>query len=335
MPRPVVVITDTEELDPEPGVALLAEAGFDVRVVGSRDPETIAGAARDADALIVGYARIDAALLDRMPRLRILATMSAGYDMIDTVEAARRGLWVANLPGSATEEVAVHALASALALTRRLPQADAVVRAGGWNTDFTEVPRRASEMTLGLLGFGRIARALARLAAPVFGRVVAHDPHSTDWPAGVERVDLDTLVASADVLSLHTASTPRTRGMVDAALLARTRPGAVLVNVSRGDLVDPAALLAALDSGRLAGAALDVFPVEPPAADDPLRSHPRLLLSPHSAFLSDASLRAYATEPARNVIAWWTTGRPHTPVVVPEPVPASVASPRHTQGASA
>ncbi|MPY35295.1 C-terminal binding protein [Streptomyces adustus] len=335
MPRPVVVITDTEELDPEPGVALLTEAGFDVKVVGSRDPEAIAGAARDADALIVGYARIDAALLDRMPRLRILATMSAGYDMIDTVEAARRGLWVTNLPGSATEEVAVHALASALALTRRLPQADAVVRAGGWNTDFTEVPRRASEMTLGLFGFGRIARALARLAAPVFGRVVAHDPHTADWPTGVERVDLDTLVASADVLSLHTASTSQTRGIVDAALLARTRPGAVLVNVSRGDLVDPAALLAALDSGRLAGAALDVFPVEPPAADDPLRSHPRLLLSPHSAFLSDASLRAYATEPARNVIAWWTTGLPHTPVVVPETVPASAASPRHTQGASA
>ncbi|MFE2303700.1 C-terminal binding protein [Streptomyces sp. NPDC059445] len=340
MSRPVAVITETEELDPGPALELLSEAGFDARFVGSRAPEAIAAAAHDADALIVGYASVDAALLDRLPRLRMLATMSAGHDMIDTVEAARRGLWVANLPDAATEDVAVHALAQALALVRRLPQADAVVRGGGWNADFTEVPRRASELTLGLVGFGRIARTLARIAAPLFGRVVAHDPHATEWPEGVERADLDTLVSEADVLSLHTPSTPRTRGMVDGPLLARMRPGGFLVNVSRGDLIDAGAVLAALDSGRLAGAALDVFPCEPPAAEDPLRRHPRLLLSPHSAFRTDASLRAYVTGPAHNVIAWWTTGRPHTPVVVPAtataPDPAATA-PRtaSTQGAPA
>ncbi|WP_306320236.1 MULTISPECIES: C-terminal binding protein [unclassified Streptomyces] len=318
MPRPVAVITDTEELDPVPGVQLLTDAGWDVRVVGSRDPEAITAAAHDADALVVGYARVDADLLDRLPKVRMIATMSAGYDMIDTAEAERRGLWVANLPGAATEDVAVHALAQSLALARRLPQADAVVRSGGWNTELGEVPRRASELTLGLVGMGRIARTLARLAAPLFGRVAAYDPRATDWPAGVERADdLDTLVARADILSLHVPSTPDTKGMVDAGLLARMRPGSLLVNVSRGDLVDAEALLAALDSGLLAGAALDVFPVEPPTPDDRLRTHPRLLLSPHSAFLSDASLRAYVTEPARNVLAWWTTGRPHTPVVDP------------------
>ncbi|WP_432176829.1 C-terminal binding protein [Streptomyces sp. Tue6028] len=339
MTRPVAVITDTGELDPEPGAGLLDEAGFEVRVVGSPDADAIAAAAHDADAVIVGYARIDGALLDRMPKVRILATMSAGHDMIDIVEASRRGVWVANLPHSATEDVAVHALAQALSLTRRLPQADQVVRAGGWSTDFGEVPRRAGEMTLGLLGMGRIARTLARLAAPVFGRVAAHDPHAADWPDAVERLDLDTLVENADVLSLHIPSTPRTRGMVNADLLARMPQGSVLVNVARGDLVDPEALLAALDTGHLAGAALDVFPVEPPNATDRLRTHPRLLLSPHSAFLTDASLRAYATEPARNVIAWWTTGRPHTPVTVPAGVaaPASDLTARtpRTQGAPA
>ncbi|MFG2944577.1 C-terminal binding protein [Streptomyces adustus] len=324
MSHPVVVITDTEELDPEPGIRLLSDAGFEVRVVGNRTPEAIAAAGHDADALIVGYARIDAALLARMPRVRMLATMSAGYDMIDTGEAARRGLWVANLPHAATEDVAVHALTQALSLTRRLPQADAVVRSGGWSQDFTDIPRRASDLTLGVLGLGRIARTLTRIAAPVFGRVIAHDPHATDWPDGVDRTGLDTLVASSDILSLHVPSTPQTRGIVNAELLARMRPGSLLVNVSRGDLVDADALLAALDDGRLGGAALDVFPVEPPAADDRLRSHPRLLLSPHSAFLSDASLRGYVTEPARNVIAWWTTGRPHTPVVVPSSATASM-----------
>ncbi|MFD6040206.1 C-terminal binding protein [Streptomyces koyangensis] len=336
MKRPVAVITDTEELDPGPGMRLLADAGFEVRVAGSRDPDAVAAAAHDAVALVVGYARVDGALLDRTPQVRMVATMSAGYDMIDTAEAARRGLWVANLPDSATEDVAVHALAQALALTRRLPQADALVRAGGWSADLAEVPRRASEMTLGLVGFGRIARALARFAAPLFGRVAAHDPQAADWPEGVESLGLDALVEAADVLSLHVPSLPGTRGMVDAALLGRMRPGSMVVNVARGDLVDPGALLAALDSGRLSGAALDVFPVEPPAADDPLRSHPRLLRSPHSAFLSDASLRAYATEPARNVIAWWTTGRPRTPVVTPRH-PASATVPRTDtiQGASA
>lgn len=326
MARPVAVITDTEELDPEPGVRLLTEAGFTVRVAGSRDPGVIAEAAHDADALIVGYAHADAALLDRLPRLRMIATMSAGFDMVDTAEAARRGLWVANLPHSATEDVAVHAFAQALALIRRLPQADAVVRGGGWSGDFTEVPRRASELTLGLYGFGRIARTLARVAAPVFGRVLAHDPNAGEAPEGVELTDPATLVAESDVLSLHTPSTPLTRGMVDADLLSRIRPGALLVNVSRGDLIDPEALLAALDGGHLAGAALDVFPAEPPAMGDRLRTHPRLLLSPHSAFLSDASLRAYVTEPARNVVAWWTTGRPNTPVVTPAPAATPAAT---------
>ncbi|MGW9135285.1 C-terminal binding protein [Streptomyces sp. NPDC055681] len=319
MSRPLVVFTDPEELDVGPGARLLADAGFDTRVVGSRDPDAIAAVARDAVALIVGYAPVDAGLLDRLPGVGMLATMSAGYDMIDTAQARRRGLWVSNLPHAATEDVAVHALAGALSLVRALPQADATVRGGGWNTEFAEVPRRAGELTLGLLGFGRIARALARIAAPVFGRVAAYDPHAdgAGWSDGVERLSLDELVAASDVLSLHTPLTPQTRGMVDAALLARMRPGAFLVNVARGELVDTAALLAALDSGRLGAAALDVFPVEPPPLDDPLRSHPRIQLSPHSAYLSDASQRAYVCAPAENVIAWHRTGRPLTPVVDP------------------
>ncbi|MET8327397.1 C-terminal binding protein [Streptomyces sp. NPDC005181] len=319
MSRPLVVFTDPEELDVGPGARLLADAGFDTRVVGSRDPDAIAAVARDAVALIVGYAPVEAALLDRLPGVRMLATMSAGYDMIDTAQARRRGLWVSKLPHAATEDVAVHALASALSLVRALPQADATVRGGGWNTEFAALPRRAGELTLGLLGFGRIARVLARIAAPVFGRVAAYDPHAdaAGWPDGVERLSLAELVAASDVLSLPTPLTPQTRGMVDAALLSRMRPGAFLVNVARGELVDTAALLAALDSGRLGAAALDVFPVEPPPLDDPLRSHPRIQLSPHSAYLSDASQRAYVCAPAENVIAWHRTGRPLTPVVDP------------------
>ncbi|MFH8573235.1 C-terminal binding protein [Streptomyces sp. NPDC017993] len=325
MSRPMVVFTDPEELDVGPGVRLLTEAGFATRVVGSRDPDAIAAAARDAVALIVGYAPVDAALLDRLPGVRMLATMSAGYDMIDTAHARRLGVWVSNLPQAATEDVAVHALASALGLVRALPQADATVRGGGWNAEFAELPRRAGELTLGLMGFGRIARALARIAGPVFGRVAAYDPHAAaaGWPSDVERMGRDELVATCDVLSLHTPLTEQTRGMVDTELLSRMRPGGYLVNIARGELVEAAALLTALDGGRLRAAALDVFPVEPPAPDDPLRTHPRILLSPHSAYLSDTSQRAYVCAPAENVIAWHRTGRPLTPVVQPTPEGAS------------
>ncbi|MFI2415731.1 C-terminal binding protein [Streptomyces sp. NPDC018947] len=329
MGQPVVVFTDTEDLDPEPAAQMLEDAGFEVRIGDSRAPDVIASLAADAVALIVGYARVDAALLDRLPGLRLIATMSAGYDMIDTAEAARRGLWVTNLPAVATEDVAVHALACALSLIRRLPQADAVVRAGGWNEDFAAggLPRRASELTLGLVGLGRIARHLATLAAPVFGRIAAYDPHAAqaDWPAGIERYDdLDALAVATDVLSLHVPLAPATRGIADARLLGRLRPGGLFVNVSRGELVDTAALLDALDSGRLAGAALDVLPVEPPPPGDPLSGHPAIRLSPHSAYLSDTSHRAYVCKPAENVIAWHRTGRPVTPVVDPTAPTTSV-----------
>jgi len=317
MERPVAVFTDLDDLDPAPGAALLTEAGFEVRIVNSTRPDAIAAAAPDAVALLVGYATVDAALLDRLPRLRILATLSAGYDMVDTEAALARGLWVCNLPDAATEDVAVHALASALSLIRHLPQADAVVRTGGWAGDFTALPRRASDLTLGLVGMGRIAARLAVLAAPVFGRIAAYDPYCREdrWPAGVDRMDLEELLPSSDVLSLHVPLTDATQGLIGRAELARMPTGSFLVNVSRGGLLDHAALLDALDSDRLAGAALDVLPVEPPAPGDPLRTHPRLQLSPHSAFLSDATRLAYVQRPAQNVISWYRTGRPLTPVI--------------------
>lgn len=323
MAPPAVVFTDVDELDPGPGRDRLEAAGFEVRIAGTRDARVIADVAHDAAALVVGYATVDGALLDRLPDLRIISTMSAGTDMVDLAAAERRGLWVTNLPDAATEDVAVHALAATLSLVRRLPDADAVVRSGGWGVEFAArgpAPRRASELTLGLVGFGRIARRLARLAAPVFGAVTAYDPHADDgaWPPEVVRAQCpEDLVARADVVSLHVPLTDRTRGLVDTALLAHARPGSYLVNVSRGELIETGALLEALDTGRLRGAALDVLPVEPPPADDPLRTHAALLLSPHSAYLTDASRRDYVCKPADNIIAWRDRGTPLTPVVTP------------------
>lgn len=316
MSRPVAVYTDADDVDLSPGSRMLEDAGFEVRMVGSRDPERIATLAADAVALLAGYATIDASLLSRLPAVRMIATQSAGYDMVDVRAAAQRGIWVANIPDGAVEEVAVHALAMALSLLRRLPMLDRQVRTGGWPTAVDERFIRPSTATFGVLGCGRIGQHAAAVAAPLFGTVIGHDPYVPDqqWPETVHRVGLPDLLRRSDVLSLHLPLTDDTVGILDAEALALMRPGAVLVNVSRGRLIDPSALRDALDSGRLAGAALDVLGPEPPSAGEPLLTHPRTLVTPHVAYLSEQSQHDYVTRQAANVIAWWRTGRPNTPV---------------------
>jgi len=315
---PLAVYADVVEFDPAPGVRLLEEAGFAVRVLSSGDPARIRDEAAGAAALLVSYARVDAELLAGLPDLGIVATQSVGFDMVDLDAARARGVWVSNVPGAATEEVAVHAFAMGLSLLRGLPFLDRAVRAGRWNS--AELPLwRPSAATLGILGLGRIGRRLGGIAGGVYGRVIGHDPllDPAAWPAGVERVSLDELLDASHVVSLHLPLTPATHHVVDAAALARMRPGALLVNVSRGALVDADALLAALDSGRLGGAALDVLVREPPAPDDPLPRHPRVLITPHAAYFSDQAAPAYVVEQARNVVAWRREGRPRDVVVDP------------------
>jgi phosphoglycerate dehydrogenase-like enzyme len=314
---PIAVYTDWDGLDVSPGARALEQAGWEVRRLGSVDPAAIAEAAADATALCLGCAELDGALLAKLPRLRIVATLSAGHDMVDVEAAAARGVWVANLPDAASEEVATHAFAMAVALVRHLPFLDRHVRAGGWDPPVADPPRLPGALSFGLLGLGRIGRRTAKLARGVFGAVVAHDPHlpAERWPEGAARVSAPDLTARADVLSLHLPLAPGTPPVADAELLGRMPTGAFLVNVSRGGLVDHRALASALDSGRLAGAALDVLDSEPPPADHPLRDHPRVLLTPHAAFLSERSLVAYPTRQAENVLAWQRTGRPLMPVV--------------------
>ncbi|MCP3425916.1 C-terminal binding protein [Rothia sp. AR01] len=253
MNRPLVVFTDQTDLDCRPGMDLLRDAGCDT-LLADLPTEPLAerplpAGAERAVALVVGYARIDDAVLDLMPRVRCIATMSAGTDMVDLAAARRRGVWVGNLVDAATEEVAVHALSLMLCLERRLVEGRETVAAGGWTEDLPVVPRGTAGLTLGLFGCGRIARRLGELARPLVARVVAHDPFVTTPPDGVELVDREALLAESDVLSLHLPLTPETAGTMDRAAFAALRPGAVLINPSRGELVDPDALREALDAG--------------------------------------------------------------------------------------
>ena len=210
----------------------------------------------------------------------------------------------------------MHASAMGLSLLRGIPFLDRAVRDGRWDP-LAEPLRRPSGATLGVLGLGRIGRRVAALGRPVYGRVIGHDPHIGEaaWPASVERVECDALLATAHVVSVHLPLTDETHHLVDATALGRMRPGAFLVNVSRGAVVDPAALLDALDAGRLGGAALDVLEAETLAPDDPLLHHPRTLVTPHAAYYSRDAARAYVIAQARNVVAWRREGRPLDVVV--------------------
>lgn len=313
MTKPVAVYTDVVDTDPAPGVELLERAGFAVRFARTPAPADIVAAAADADALLLGYAEVGPSLLDALPGVGMVATQSVGYDMVDLDACRERGVWVANVPGAATEEVASHALAMTLALLRGLPRLDRDVRAGMWDGTRHDL-RRLSETTVGVVGLGRIGRRYAGFVRPLAGRVVGHDPVAAEVD-GVESMELDALLACSDVVSLHLPLTDATRNLLDARRLGLMRAGAALVNVSRAGLVDHGALLRCLDEGRLSGAALDVLPQEPPGPDDPLVRHPRVLVTPHAAYLSAASTLDYVLEQARNVVEWHARGRPVSAVL--------------------
>ncbi|MEM7222447.1 MAG: C-terminal binding protein [Pseudomonadota bacterium] len=281
-------------------------------------PEEVIGHGAGHHALVAQCAPITREVFQSLPDLRIVSVPQIGIDTIDLTAAREHGVWVANVPAGNVTEVAAHALAMALALVRQLPAFDRDVRAGVWHYESAGPLRRPGNMTFALLGFGKIGQLVAARAAPFFGRVVAYDPYlpADAWPAGVERIDtIPALFAEADVLSLHLPLTDESQGLVSGELLGRMKPGSYLVNVARGPIVDTNAVIAALDSGQLGGAGLDVLPQEPPDPGDPILKHPKVILSPHSAFYSvesDAELRRTALE---NIVALVEKGRPHHVVV--------------------
>ena len=253
-----------------------------------------------------------------LPALRVVATPSTGFDHLDTAALAAAGVWATNVSGYCDDEVADHAIAMAIDLLRGVTLLDRSVRGGEWNYTVS-FPRRIAHATLGVVGFGRIGRVTAGRGLALGMRVVAHDafvPDDAIREAGVVPcASLHELMAAADVVTLHAALTETTRGLVDAAALARMQPGSFLVNCSRAGLVDAAALGAALRSGHLAGCALDVLPVEPPAAGEPALTWPRTIINPHAAWASAESVRLPYRYAAGNVAAVLRGGEPERDVI--------------------
>lgn len=320
--RPLAVYTDVDDTDPSIGIRLLEEHGFEVRVLGTRDPEAIIEGSRGAVALLPGYAPVTREVIEALPELRIVPLMSMGFDYVDLEAATERGVWVTNVPGAATEEVATHALAILLSTVRQLPFYTASANPLDWNDRALTAPPRLSETTLGVIGLGRIGRELVRLAAPLFGSVIGYDPMLPDTAEvraeldslGVRRASLDEVRASSHVLSLHLPLTPETERMVDTEFLSAMPRGSVLVNVSRGALIDNDALVAALDSGQLSGAALDVLDQEPPEPGHPLLGRDDVVLTPHIAYFSARTEVEYVRIQAQNAVSLLETGAPDSPV---------------------
>jgi phosphoglycerate dehydrogenase-like enzyme len=312
-----VLITDYDFPDVELEQALYRNAGVEVVTAQCRTEDEVIAASAGCQGLLVQYAPVTAKVFAARPEIRIVSRYGAGYDTVDTAAARNYGVWVANSPDYGVGEVATHALAMTLALLRNIAFYDRDVKRGVWHYTSAGTLRRASDMTLGILGLGRIGKRMAHIGLNCFKRVIACDPYliDGDFPAYVERVSKEELFEQADTISLHVPLNHETRGIVDSALLERMRPGSLLVNTSRGAVVNIEDLLEALDAGKLAGAGLDVLPVEPPDAAARIVQHPRVLLTPHAAFYSDVAADELRRKAAQNLIDWDRQGRPAYVVV--------------------
>jgi len=274
-------------------------------------PDEVVQRARNARIALINKTVLDADAIGALPDLRFIAVLATGYNVVDVVAARRRGIPVSNVPEYGTTAVAQHTLALLLELCHRVGDHARAVAAGEWaaSPDFSfwlAPPVELTGLTIGLVGFGRIGRRVAALAHACGMRVIAHTAHPHDAPsyAGFAWRSIAELFADADVVSLHCPLTADNARFVNAALLARMKPSAVLLNTARGGLIDEAALAAALAAGRLAGAAVDVLSSEPPRPDNPLLGTRNCILTPHMAWASRAARRELMAATVRNIEAF-------------------------------
>lgn len=306
-----VLITDYEgEADLERN--LFTIAGIETVVAQCRNAEEVAAATNAPTAIMTGRAPITSSIFKAFPELKVITSFGASVEHIDLAAAKKHRVWVANVPEYHTEEAATHTLGMALSLIRNLTFYDRAVRAGEWNVLDTPILKRPSLLTLGLIGIGRVGSLVAQMAAPCFGKILGHDPYlpAKQWPGGITKVSLSQLFHDSDVVSLHIPLNDKTINFLNADAFGKMKQGSFVVNTSRGQHVDWEALRAALDSGHVAGAALDVAPQEPPAVDHPLVQHPRVMLSPHAAYYSRESNQDCRRKAVINILSWWKDGFP-------------------------
>ena len=304
MARTLIAVTDSPFPSLDPAKAALERIDAELRIAKSASAEDILAVARDADAILVTYAKLTGDLLRQLRQCRAIGRFGLGVDNIDIAAARERGIAVTYVPDYCMHEVSDHAMGLTLALLRKITQSNALVQAGRWEIAPVVPIHRLAGRVLGLVGFGNIPRTLAPKAKAFGLRVVAHDPYVAPQvlaAAQVEGVSFDRLLEISDIVSIHAPLMPATRGLFNAEVLQKMKRGALLINTARGPLVDEAALVAALDSGHLGGAALDVVAAEPLAKESKLIGRDNVILTPHTAFYSVEALEELQTKCASDV----------------------------------
>jgi D-3-phosphoglycerate dehydrogenase / 2-oxoglutarate reductase len=296
--------------------AVVARVGADLQLAKQPTPPEIMNVARDADALLVTYAKITADMIAQMKKVRIISRFGIGVDNVDLAAATAAGIVVTKVPDYCIDEVSDHAMALLLSLVRKIPASSARAHAGRWEMPAVVPIHRLRGTVLGLVGFGRIPQLVAPKAKAFGLRVVTFDPYVPQTvldQAGVERVEFADLLKVSDYISIHTPLLPETHHLFSTDAFSKMKPGSVIVNTSRGPVVDEAALAAALDAKQLAGAALDVLEQEPPTSS-PLFGRDNVILTPHTSFYSVEALEELQTKAAEEVVRVLSGQAPRNPV---------------------
>ncbi len=308
MPAPRVLIADAVS---DAAIEVLKKGGVEaVKKTGMSEDQVCAEIGSYEGLIVRSATKVTAKVIAAGTKLKIVGRAGAGVDNIDVPAAVKAGVIVENTPGGNTTSAGEHAIALMFALSRHVAFADRCMRAGEWPKKGTTGVELTGK-TLGLLGFGRVATVLAKVGRALDMTILVYDPYVSDARAaefGAKKVTLDELIPQADFISVHSPLTPETKHLVGAAQFARMKKSARLINAARGGIVDEIALLDALKTGKIAGASLDVFEIEPLPADSPFRSLPNVVLTPHLGASTEEAQERVAVEIAEQFVAYFTKG---------------------------
>ena len=316
MRHPVIAVSDSVFPNLNPAREVLSRVGAELLLAEEPTPEAIMQVARNADAVLVTYAKITAEMISPMTRCRIIARFGIGVDNVDIPAATKAGIVVTRVPDYCIDEVSDHTMALLLALARKIPFANSRAHAGHWEMPAVVPIYRLRGSVLGLVGFGEIPRLVAAGSNAFVAKVISYDPvvsQETMNRAGVEKVEFSELVSVSDHISIHAPLLPETDHLFNASIFCKMKPTAYLINTARGPIVDEQALAQALDQGHLAGAALDVLSREPPSAS-PLFGRENVILTPHMSFYSAESLIDLQRKAAEEVVRVLSGDAPLNPL---------------------
>ncbi|PFI60694.1 phosphoglycerate dehydrogenase family protein [Priestia megaterium] len=309
-----VIITDCDHVSIKIERQVLEVAGVEVELKQCRTEEDLIDQCKSADALINQYAPLTRKVMENLPNLKVLSRYGVGLDNVDVKAATDLGIQVCNVPDYGVEEVSDHALALVFSLLRKIPQLNKSVKEGKWDLNPHMPIRRIRDLTVGVVGLGRIGQAFARKGIGMGWNVIGYDySHSESKIAGLEIVDFETLLAKSDVISIHVPLTSETKNLFADSAFSKMKDGSMLINTARGSIVNEDALLRALQSKKLSGAALDVMSQEPPQLKHPLLNYEQFIVTPHSAWYSVEAEQDLKRKAAEEVLSYLHKGEVRYP----------------------